>query len=120
MPPTQQRSMYSEVDRRTRSSRHKLSTPSLVALAAGEHKSEEILALNPRGQVPVLVDGEVRFLETTICERATFNTHQIIYHRVMGPEAPGHGCFKDGKALRHTLRRPPAAACLPRCTCAAV
>ena len=30
----------------------------LVDLAAGEHKSEAFLALNPLGQIPLLIDGE--------------------------------------------------------------
>lgn len=32
--------------------------PMLVKLHKGEHKTPEYLSLNPRGQVPVLVDGE--------------------------------------------------------------
>jgi glutathione S-transferase len=30
-----------------------------LALAAGEHKSKEIMELNPRGQVPTFKDGEI-------------------------------------------------------------
>lgn len=35
-----------------------------VDLFKGEHKQPEFLAINPRGQVPALVDGEVRLYES--------------------------------------------------------
>ncbi len=42
--------------------------PQIVKLAAGEQKSAEYLAINPRGQVPVLVvDGQVLTQVVAIC-----------------------------------------------------
>src|SRR5687767_10783464 len=35
-----------------------------VSLMAGEHRTPEFLALNPNGQVPVLVDGPFRLTES--------------------------------------------------------
>jgi glutathione S-transferase len=35
-----------------------------VDLFKGEHKTPEYLAINPRGQVPALVDGDVRVYES--------------------------------------------------------
>ncbi len=35
--------------------------------AKGEHKTPEFLKLNPRGQVPVLVDGKHVFWDSTAC-----------------------------------------------------
>ncbi len=37
----------------------------VVSLKAGEHKSEAYLSLNPLGQVPVLVDGDVVVRDST-------------------------------------------------------
>ena len=36
-----------------------------VDLAAGEHRTPEFLSLNPFGQVPVLIDGEVTLADST-------------------------------------------------------
>ena len=37
----------------------------LVSFAKGEHKSEAFLALNPRGKVPVITDGDLALYEST-------------------------------------------------------
>ena len=35
----------------------------------GEHKSEDFLKINPRGQMPALVDGDIKVYESTaICQ----------------------------------------------------
>ena len=35
-----------------------------MSIDAGEHKGPEVMAVNPRGQVPTLVDGEVIVCES--------------------------------------------------------
>lgn len=47
----------------------------LISFAAGEHKSPEILALNPRGQVPTMKDGELVLSESMAACHYLANTY---------------------------------------------
>lgn len=48
-----------------------------VDLMAGEHRSDAFLALNPNGQVPVLVDGDLVLAESNAILRYLCNRHGL-------------------------------------------
>lgn len=48
-----------------------------VNMAAGEHRSDAFLALNPNGQVPVLVDGDLTLAESNAILRYLCNKHAL-------------------------------------------
>ncbi|QUT07600.1 glutathione S-transferase family protein [Sphingobium phenoxybenzoativorans] len=48
-----------------------------VNMMAGEHRSDAFLALNPNGQVPVLVDGDLALAESNAILRYLCNRHGL-------------------------------------------
>lgn len=48
-----------------------------VNLMAGEHKADSFLALNPNGQVPVMVDGDLVLAESNAILRYLCNVHAL-------------------------------------------
>lgn len=70
---------------------------------AEEHKSEEILALNPRGQVPTLVDKDI-----VVCESLA----AILYLEDAYPE---HKLLPSGKKERAQVRSPAIILLYPVC-----
>ncbi|MBD3729705.1 MAG: glutathione S-transferase family protein [Sphingomonadales bacterium] len=49
----------------------------VVNLMAGEHRSDAFLALNPNGQVPVLVDGDLALAESNAILRHLCNSNAL-------------------------------------------
>ena len=53
-----------------------------VDLAAGEHKSEAFLALNPLGQIPLLIDGETTLRDSgAILVYLAESSNEVISHQ---------------------------------------
>jgi glutathione S-transferase len=64
---------------------HELGVPfelQLVDRAAGQHKTPEYLRLNPNGQIPVLVDGDLVLYEAAaICLHLWTPTRKLAWRR---------------------------------------